>query len=119
MKKVIILSFFCVFPCFVHAQTAAGPIDPATSELANPATVTGATVTVTIPKAEYEALKKAAAENQRLLQRRNQLLAENEALAAEVAVWKQRLARVLRCQTIQEAIEELQSYSGNVESPNR
>ena len=88
MKKALVLALFCVFPCFVHAQTAAGPIDPATSELANPATVTGATVTVTIPKAEYETLRKAAAENQRLIQRRNQLLAENEALAAEVAVWK-------------------------------
>ncbi|HPP02268.1 MAG TPA: hypothetical protein PLX83_16920, partial [bacterium] len=53
-------------------------------------------------------LKQAAAENQRLLQRRNQLLAENEALAAELAVWKARLMRVLRCATIQEAIEELQ-----------
>jgi len=119
MKKVLILALFCVFPYCVHAQDVAGSIGPATPELANPATVAGATVTVEIPKAEYEALKQAAAENQRLLQRRNQLLAENEALAAEVAVWKQRLSRVLRCATIQEAIEELQSYSGNVESPNR
>jgi len=62
MKKALVLALFCVFPCFVHAQTAAGPIDPATSELANPATVAGATVTVTIPKAEYIHQKTAARE---------------------------------------------------------
>lgn len=76
------------------------------------ATASNATETITIPKAEYEALKKAAAENQRLIQRRNQLLAENDALAAELALWKQRLLRVLRCQTIQEAIEELRAVLG-------
>ena len=81
--------------------------------------VEAATETVTVDKVQYEELVKEnevmGQEIQRLLQRRNQLLAENEALAAEVAVWKQRLARVLRCQTIQEAIEELQIYSGNNE----
>lgn len=101
MKKVLVLALFYVFPCFVHAQDVAGSIGPATPELANPATVAGATVTVTIPKAEYEALKKAAAENQRLLQRRNQLLAavkaqqqSIEALQAEVAALKVRVGKL-------------------------
>jgi len=53
-------------------------------------------------------LKKTADESHRLAQKRNQLILENEALAAELAVWKARLMRVLRCATIQEAIEELQ-----------
>ena len=73
------------------------------------ATASNATETITIPKAEYEALKKAAAENQRLIQRRNQLLAENERLYAELSVWRSRLERVLQCATIQEAIEELRA----------
>ena len=38
-----------------------------------------------------------------------QLLAENDALAAELALWKQRLLRVLQCESIQEAIEELRA----------
>jgi len=84
--------------------------------------VEAATETVTVDKVQYEELVKEnevmGQEIQRLQQKRNQLLAENDALAAELALWKQRLLRVLRCQTIQEAIEELQSYSGNVESPN-
>ncbi len=66
------------------------------------------TETITIPKAEYERLLREnealRGESNRLAQRRTQLVLENERLAAEVAVWKQRLARVLRCQTIQEAI---------------
>lgn len=112
MKKVLILALFCVFPYCVNAQETAGPIKPATPELANPATVTGATVTVTIPKAEYETLRNAAAENQRLTERRNQLLLENERLAVELGLWKSRLERVLRCATIQEAIEELRAVLG-------
>ena len=62
MKKVLVLALFYVFPCFVHAQDVAGSIGPATPELANPATVAGATVTVTIPKAEYIHQKTAARE---------------------------------------------------------
>lgn len=81
--------------------------------------VEAATETVTVDKVQYEELVKEneamKLEIQRLQQKRNQLLAENEALAAELAVWKARLMRVLRCATIQEAIEELQSYSGNNE----
>ncbi len=112
MKKVLILALFCVFPYCVHAQEAAGPIKPATHEIANPAEVTNATATVTITKAEYEALKKAAIESKRLTQRRNQLVLENERLAAELGMWKSRLERVLQCATIQEAIEELRAVLG-------
>ena len=74
--------------------------------------VESATETVTAGKPEYEDLVKEnetlKQEIMRLQKKRNQLLAENDALAAELALWKQRLLRVLRCQTIQEAIEELQ-----------
>ena len=75
--------------------------------------VESVTETVTAEQPEYEELRKEneamKLEIQRLQQKRNQLLAENDALAAELALWKQRLSRVLRCQTIQEAIEELQA----------
>ena len=75
--------------------------------------VEAATETVTAEKVDYEELLKEneamKQEIRRLQQKRNQLLAENDALASEVAVWKQRLSRVLRCQSIQEAIEELQA----------
>lgn len=81
--------------------------------------VESVTETVTVDRPDYEELVKEneamKLEIQRLQQKRNQLLAENDALAAELAMWKQRLMRVLRCATIQEAIEELQSYSGNNE----
>ena len=75
--------------------------------------VESVTETVTVEKAQYESLvkenKTMKQEIQRLQQKRNQLLAENDALASEVAVWKQRLSRVLRCATIPEAIEELRA----------
>jgi FtsZ-binding cell division protein ZapB len=75
--------------------------------------VESVTETVTVEKALYESLVKEnetmKQEIQRLQQKRIQLLAENDALASEVALWKQRLSRVLRCQTIQEAIEELRA----------
>ena len=77
------------------------------------------TETVTVDKSLYEKLltdnKRLQEENRRLMTKRVQLIAECEQLAAELAVWKARLMRVLRCATIQEAIEELQSYSGNNE----
>ena len=82
--------------------------------------VESVTETVTVEKAQYESLvkenKTMKQEIQRLQQKRNQLLAENDALASEVAVWKQRLSRVLRCATIQEAIEELRAVLGGQEA---
>lgn len=81
------------------------------------------TETVTVDKPLYEKLltdnKRLQEENRRLMTKRVQLIAECEQLATELAILRQRIIRALRCQTIQEAIEELQSYSGNVESPNR
>lgn len=82
--------------------------------------VEAATETVTVDKVQYEELVKEnevmGQEIQRLQQKRNQLLAENDALAAELAMWKQRLSRVLRCQSIQEAIEELRAVLGGQEA---
>lgn len=77
------------------------------------------TETVTVDKPLYEKLltdnKRLQEENRRLMTKRVQLIAECEQLAAELAILRQRIIRALRCQTIQEAIEELQSYSGNNE----
>ena len=71
------------------------------------------TETVTVDKSLYEKLltdnKRLQEENRRLMTKRAQLIAECEQLAAELAVWKARLMRVLRCATIQEAIEELRA----------
>jgi len=77
------------------------------------------TETVTVDKSLYEKLltdnKRLQEENRRLMTKRVQLIAECEQLATELAILRQRIIRALRCQTIQEAIEELQSYSGNNE----
>lgn len=126
MKKALLITLLFAFPFVAQAEEITGEapaldLDQVPMAIGMPLSATetvlvrDATATVTIPKAEYEALKKAAIEIQRLIQRRNQLILENERLAAELAVWKARLMRVLRCATIQEAIEELQSYSGNNE----
>ncbi len=115
MKKVLLISLLFVVPFFAHAQDAPAPVESETpTAIGMPVPDTGtvvqdATITVEIPKAEYEALKKAAIESQRLIQRRNQLLLENERLAAELGMWKSRLERVLQCATLQEAIEELRA----------
>ena len=77
------------------------------------------TETVTVDKSLYEKLltdnKRLQEENRRLMTKRVQLIAECEQLATELAILRQRIIRALRCQTIQEAIEELQIYSGNNE----
>ena len=126
MKKALLITLLFAFPFVAQAEEITGEapaldLDQVPMAIGMPLSATetvlvrDATVTVEIPKEEYEALKKFASDNMRLIQKRNQLIMENEALAAELAVWKARLMRVLRCATIQEAIEELQSYSGNNE----
>jgi len=120
MKKALLITLLFAFPFVAQAEEITGEapaldLDQVPMAIGMPLSATetvlvrDATVTVTIPKTEYEALKKTADESHRLAQKRNQLLAENDALASEVAVWKQRLSRVLRCATIQEAIEELRA----------
>lgn len=119
MKKALLITLLFAFPFVAQAEEITGEapaldLDQVPMAIGMPLSATetvlvrDATVTVTIPKTEYEALKKTASDNMRLIQKRNQLIMENEALAAELAVWKARLMRVLRCATIQEAIEELQ-----------
>lgn len=75
--------------------------------------------TVTIPKKEYDELRKKAERIELLNKKINQLLVENESLAVEAALWKYRLTRVFQCSTIQEAVEELQSVLNQQRNPNQ
>ena len=120
MKKALLITLLFAFPFVAQAEEITGEapaleLNQVPMAIGMPLSATetvlvrDATVTVEIPKEEYEALKKFASDNMRLIQKRNQLIMENEALAAELAVWKARLMRVLRCATIQEAIEELRA----------
>lgn len=120
MKKALLITLLFAFPFVAQAEEITGEapaldLDQVPMAIGMPLSATetvlvrDATVTVTIPKTEYEALKKTASDNMRLIQKRNQLIMENEALAAEVGMWKSRLERVLQCSSLQEAIEEIQA----------
>ena len=81
-----------------------------------PAVVQEATATITIDKQLYERLladnKRLEEENRTLKAKYRRLLLEFERLTAELAIWRSRLERVLQCESIQEAIEELRAVLG-------